>query len=219
MKKFKFGFKPLLAAMLAMSVHYVAAEPTDAAQQNTRNMQRQEQPMKQGRGTGQGQGMNQGRGTGQGQGMNQGRGTGQGQGMNQGRGTGQGQGMNQGRGTGQGQGMNQGRGTGQGQGMNQGRGTGQGQGRSQQGNMPKFSDFDLDGDGQISKEELATARTDRISQRALEGRQMRKLVDVLSFEEIDVDGDGYISPQEFAAATARQQKKTGQRQGKAQGMN
>lgn len=171
MKKFKFGFKPLLAAMLAMSVHYVAAEPTDAAQQNTRNMQRQEQPMKQGRGAGQGHSMNQEHATGQGQGMNQ------------------------------------------------GRGTGQGQGRSQQGNMPKFSDFDLDGDGQISKEELATARTDRISQRAIEGRQMRKLVDVLSFEEIDVDGDGYISPQEFAAATARQQKKTGQRQGKAQGMN
>ena len=131
---------------------------------------------------------------------------GQGQGMQQGQG--QGRGMNQG------QGMQQGQG--QGRGMNQGQG--RGMGRMDQNDMPSFADFDLNGDGKISNEEFTEVRTAIISQRAVEGRQMRGLADALSFTEIDSNNDGSISPEELAAAKALHDQQMDQDTGQGRGM-
>ncbi len=64
---------------------------------------------------------------------------------------------------------------------------------------PTFADFDRNGDGRISEQEFDATRSERIAQRASEGRPMRGLAGALSFAEIDRDGDGSISRAEFAA--------------------
>ncbi len=66
-------------------------------------------------------------------------------------------------------------------------------------NRPTFADFDRNGDGRISEQEFDTTRSERIAQRASEGRPMRGLAGAPSFAEIDRDGDGSISRAEFAA--------------------
>jgi len=60
-----------------------------------------------------------------------------------------------------------------------------------------FEDFDLDGDGRITEEELSQARAKRIEERVSEGRQMKNLGSAPAFSEIDRDGDGAISRDEF----------------------
>ena len=114
-------------------------------------------------------------------------------------------GMNQGQG--QGRGMNQSQGQGQNRGMNQGQGRGMQQGQNA---MPSFADFDLNNDGKISEEELTEARTARISQRAMDGRQMRGLVDAASFADFDTNNDGSISPEEFSKFMSVHSLKKGQ---------
>lgn len=84
-------------------------------------------------------------------------------------------------------------------GMGQGRGMGRGMGR----NMPDFSEYDLDGDGNILEEEFYEARNNRISERAKQGYRMRNLVNAPSFTDIDTNGDGEIGPKEFAVHQAR----------------
>ncbi len=88
----------------------------------------------------------------------------------------------------QGQGM---RGGGQGTGM--GPGSGMGQGR----NMPSFSDFDLNGDGVVLKQEFYDARANRMYRRADEGYALRNAANAPSFESVDENNDGKIDPKEF----------------------
>ena len=118
--------------------------------------------------------------------------------------------MNQ-RGMNQSQGQNRGMNQGQGRGMNQGQGQGQNRGMNQGQNvMPSFADFDLNNDGKISEAEFTEARTARISQRAMDGRQMRGLVDAASFADFDTNNDGSISPEEFSKFMSVHSLKKGQ---------
>jgi len=76
-------------------------------------------------------------------------------------------------------------------------------------NMPAFTDCDLDGDGMITEDEFAKARSARIAKRAQEGRQMKNLANAPTFDDIDVDDNGGIDPDEFAAHQAERKAKRG----------
>jgi hypothetical protein len=78
-------------------------------------------------------------------------------------------------------------------------------------NMPVFTDCDLNGDGGISEKEFLEARSERIAERAAEGRQMKNIANAPSFQEIDTDDDGTVSPTEFAAHQAEHKAKRSQR--------
>ena len=65
-------------------------------------------------------------------------------------------------------------------------------------NMPRYEAFDLNGDGEVLKDEFIEARRQRVAQRAKEGRMMRGLADMPSFEDIDTDGDDKLSREEFS---------------------
>ena len=78
-------------------------------------------------------------------------------------------------------------------------------------NMPTFADCDLNGDGTITEEEFAKARSARIAKRAQEGRQMKNLANAPSFDDVDVDDNGGIDPDEFAAHQAEHRKNMSQR--------
>jgi hypothetical protein len=80
-------------------------------------------------------------------------------------------------------------------------------------NRATFADFDRNGDGRISEQEFDATRSERIAQRANEGRPMRGLAGVPSFAEIDRDGDGSISRAEFAAHRSAGPKGRGPGQG------
>jgi len=73
--------------------------------------------------------------------------------------------------------------------------------------MPVFADCDLDGDGTITEDEFAKARSARIAKRAQEGRQMKNLANAPSFKDIDIDDNGGIDPDEFAAHQAEHKAK------------
>jgi rhodanese-related sulfurtransferase len=83
---------------------------------------------------------------------------------------------------------------------------GMGPGRGRQGNMPSFSDFDLNQDGKITEEEFTEARNARVTKRAQEGYQLRGLGNIRSFDDIDTNHDGAISPEEFSAHQSLQQQ-------------
>ncbi len=78
-------------------------------------------------------------------------------------------------------------------------------------NMPAFADCDLNGDGTITEEEFAKARSERIAKRAQEGRQMKNLANAPSFDDIDADDNGGIDADEFAAHQAEHKAKRSQR--------
>ena len=139
---------------------------------------------------------------GQGQGQGIGRGAaadapapqpGVGMGAGQGMGQGQGMGMDQGRGMGRGQGM----GPGAGQGMGQGQGMAAGQGMGRGMNRPDFADFDTNRDGSISQDELNQYRSDKLEQRAKEGRMMRYASMAQAFGDKKRNKDGKIDATEF----------------------
>ena len=91
---------------------------------------------------------------------------------------------------------------GMGMGRNQGMGRSQGMGR----NMPNFSDFDLNADGVLRKEEFYDARAKRMYKRAEQGYPMRNAAKAPPFEDIDTNNDGKISPDEFSAHQAEHKK-------------
>ncbi len=64
-------------------------------------------------------------------------------------------------------------------------------------NRASFGEFDLNGDGVITKNEFMHMRTYRQEKRAQEGYQMRNAANAPSFESIDANGDGKISSKEF----------------------
>jgi hypothetical protein len=84
-----------------------------------------------------------------------------------------------------------------------GPGRGPGAGRGMGRNMPSFSEFDLNGDGSITEQELDQARANRIKERSQQGYPMRNLANAASFKSMDLNGDGRITAQEFSTAQAQ----------------
>ncbi|MCW8956866.1 MAG: EF-hand domain-containing protein, partial [Gammaproteobacteria bacterium] len=87
--------------------------------------------------------------------------------------------------------------SGTGRAIGQGMGMGQGMGRGR--NMPEFSEFDLNNDGVLHKEEFYEARAKRMYLRADEGFPMKNAASAPSFEDVDTDNDGKVTQEEFAA--------------------
>lgn len=85
--------------------------------------------------------------------------------------------------------------SGTGRAIGQRQGMGMGRGR----NMPDFSDFDLNNDGVLHKEEFYEARAKRMYLRADEGFPMRNAASAPAFEEVDSNGDGKVTTDEFKA--------------------
>lgn len=84
--------------------------------------------------------------------------------------------------------------------------------------MPAFTDYDLNNDGEVTQKEFDEARAKRMQQRAEEGKMMRNAPNAPTFESIDTNNDGNISPDEFKAHQTQQMNnpKKGMMQG--QGM-
>lgn len=101
-----------------------------------------------------------------------------------------------------GSGPGMGRGMGPAQGMTPGQG--QRGGRAAGRNLPAFTDYDLNADGQLTQQEFEAARSERIQERAKQGGLMRNLSNAPAFADIDTDGNGTISAQEFAAHQTQQ---------------
>ncbi|MFW2372436.1 MAG: EF-hand domain-containing protein [Gammaproteobacteria bacterium] len=80
-----------------------------------------------------------------------------------------------------------------------GRAIGQGMGMGGGRNMPEFSDFDLNNDGILHKEEFYEARAKRMYMRADEGFPMRNAASAPAFEDVDTNGDGEVTTDEFKA--------------------
>jgi Ca2+-binding EF-hand superfamily protein len=64
-------------------------------------------------------------------------------------------------------------------------------------NMPSFSEFDADGNGEVTKVEFEGARAQRAEEKTAQGKMMRNAANAPSFEEIDTDESGYIDEDEF----------------------
>ena len=92
-------------------------------------------------------------------------------------------------------------------GMGKGPHEAKGQGNAMKGNMPTFSDFDLDGDGKIVESEFNQAHASRMSEMAAKGHQMKHAGDAPGFSGIDSNDDGEISEQEFAEHQAEHHQK------------
>ena len=84
------------------------------------------------------------------------------------------------------------------------RAVGQNQRINSSNNMPKFSEFDLNNDGVLHKEECYEARKKRMYLRADEGFPMKNAASAPAFEEVDLNTDGKVTQKEFAAYHARQ---------------
>ena len=72
-------------------------------------------------------------------------------------------------------------------------------GAGNNGNMPSFSDFDLDGNGVMTEQEFNEGHALRMAKLAEEGRQMKNVANAPGFAGIDSNSDGEISKEEFAA--------------------
>lgn len=91
---------------------------------------------------------------------------------------------------------------------------GQGHGKGMKGNMPQFSDFDLDGDGVIVEVEFNEAHAKKMSEMAASGHQMKHAGDAPGFAGIDTNDDGEISEQEFSDHQAAHHKQMHEHQQK-----
>jgi len=124
--------------------------------------------------------------------------------------TGNEMGHGHGKGYGQGYGKQQGKGQGHGNGCGHGHGASAGESpepcRGMMAKMPKFADFDLDGNGTIDETEFNQAHAEQMSKMAAAGHQMKHAAHSPGFAGIDTDGDGVISEGEFAAHQAEHHK-------------
>ena len=104
-----------------------------------------------------------------------------------------------------------GHGHGGGHGNGAGQGGGQGMSKGMKGKMPTFSEFDVDGDGQIVENEFNQGHTKRMSEMAAEGHQMKHAGNAPGFSGIDTNADGSISEDEFVAHQAEHHQQMHQR--------
>lgn len=81
-----------------------------------------------------------------------------------------------------------------------------GEGEKEKGQMPAFSDFDLNGDGTIVEQEFNEGHAKRMAERAAEGHELKN-AGKCTFAGVDADSDGGITPEEFKAHKAKHQKK------------
>jgi hypothetical protein len=81
-----------------------------------------------------------------------------------------------------------------------------GEGEQKKGQMPAFSDFDLNGDGTIVEQEFNEGHAKRMAERAAEGHQMKN-AGKCTFAGVDADSDGGIAPEEFEAHKAKHMNK------------
>jgi len=81
-----------------------------------------------------------------------------------------------------------------------------GEGEKMKGNMPAFSDFDLDGDGTIVAKEFDEGHAKRFAERAAEGHELKN-AGKCKFADIDTDSDGGITSEEFSAHKAKHMNK------------
>jgi Ca2+-binding EF-hand superfamily protein len=86
----------------------------------------------------------------------------------------------------------------------QGMASGKGMGRGHQ--MPKFSEFDLNGDGVLLKEEFYDARAKHWYERAEQGYKLRNAAKAPPFETVDSNGDGKVNKDEFEEHQAQHRK-------------
>jgi hypothetical protein len=81
---------------------------------------------------------------------------------------------------------------------------------------PPFSQFDRDGDGQVSEEEFHTTRNEHHAAMAAAGRPMKGMASAPSFSDVDTDGNGALSETELTAAQQAHMKQM-QAEGKGRG--
>jgi Ca2+-binding EF-hand superfamily protein len=72
-----------------------------------------------------------------------------------------------------------------------------GQGMRGGATPPTFAQFDQNGDGKISQEELDAARAARMNERAAEGKLLKNAGNAPAFNTLDKNGDGFIDAAEF----------------------
>jgi len=65
--------------------------------------------------------------------------------------------------------------------------------------QPSFSEFDANGDKQITEEEFNALRKERVQERTKEGRASQNMNQVSAFAAYDKNKDGVLSEEEFAA--------------------
>ena len=80
----------------------------------------------------------------------------------------------------------------------------EGKGKGMKGgmDMPKFSDFDANGDGKISEQEFNEFHAARMSKMAQEGRKMKHAGKMPGFSDIDTNADDFINEHELTTHQA-----------------
>ena len=79
-------------------------------------------------------------------------------------------------------------------------------------NMPSYSDFDTDNNGQITQTEFENARQARMMKNAEAGKMMRNAGNAPSFKDIDTNSDGVIDAAEFSKHQQEQRSNAGKAQ-------
>lgn len=84
-------------------------------------------------------------------------------------------------------------------------------------NRTSFTDFDLNNNGVITKEEFLEARAQKQAARAKAGYPMRNAANAQSFESIDANGDGKITSSEFLNFRQNSTRQRGRGAGQGKG--
>ena len=113
------------------------------------------------------------------------------------------------------QGMGKGMNSQRGQGMSKGINKNKGKGKQ---NRPDFASYDLNRDGKVSKKEFYDAQAARMTQKANEGKMMRKAGNAPTFESIDTNSDGVVTTTEFSTQQTKRMNSNTSGGGQGKGM-